>query len=274
MPEFPFVSGGVVRTVGAVAGASSVATTVTASASANTKGAVVELVAATEFNANWMLVQLTNASTGAVFFLIDIMIGAATEQVIVPNLFAATRTGVGGSDSYLIPIFVPKGSRLSARCQSNSISATIAVSLVLMSGTMLGGGQSPSFVSAYGADTAATLGTNVDPGGVANTDSSWVQLTASTDRAHHWLIVAGRFGDANITTGAAWRLSIGIGAATETVLIADLHVSAGTNEDLPYGAVAQLPCFVPAGSRLTARVRCTNITDSDRDTHLIVYGAG
>ena len=273
MPEFSSVSGGVVRSYGATAGTSSRATTLTAAGSINTKGSVVELVASTEFDANWLLVQTNEASGNPASYLLDILIGSSTEQVIIPDLYIAAGHNPNGAPPYLFPIFIPKGSRLSARCQSSTASATLDVSLTLISGTMIGNSQPPSWVSAYGA-VASSIGTNVDPGAVADTDSAWTQIVAATDRAHNWLVIAGRFGDIALGAATRWRLSIGIGAATEQALIPDLHFSADTIADSPFGGVVCLPVFIPAGSRLTARVRSSVTTDGDRDIWLKLYGAG
>jgi hypothetical protein len=271
MPEFPFVSGGVVRGAGATAGTSSAATTLTAAGSANTKGTAVQLIAATEFDASWILVQLSNVSSTA-SYLVDILIGAATEQVIIPNLYAISKPG-GNASPYLFPLFVPKGSRLSARCQASTASATIEINIVLVAGTMIAGGSAPSWVTEYGA-VALSIGTNIDPGAVADTDSAWVEITAATTMPHNWLAIAARFSDIILAASTKWRLNIGIGAATEQVLIPDLHFSAETGNDVPANSVAFLPVFIPAGSRLTAKVRSSVTTDGDRDIWLKLYGAG
>ncbi len=274
IPEFPsgYAGGTTVRSHGATAGASSLATTITAGGTANTKGSYVELIASTEFDANWILITFSHASATFPSHLTDIAIGAATEQVIIPDLFCVMRTN-GSYPSYLIPVFIPKGSRLTARCQSNSISATIRIAITLISGSALSGGSGPSMVSAYGA-VASSTGTLVDPGAVADTDSAWVEISASTDRDHHWLIIAGHFGDTVLAAVLAWRLSVGIGAATEQVLIPNLHLAAEIASDGPYSPVFCLPCFIPKGSRLTVRMRCSVTTAGDRAANIKLYGAG
>lgn len=271
MPEFPFVSGGVIRTVGSTSGASSVSTTLTAGGAANTKGSAVELIASTEFDANWVLITFTDLTSGVVNFLVDILIGAATEQVIIPDLYATARGNGGAFGPYLFPVFIPAGSRIAARCQCNEASWQFNVAVTLIAGTALSGGSGPSYVSAYGATTTSE-GTNIDPGAVANTDSSWVEIAASTDRTHHWLVIAARFGDWVLAAKVHWRLSIGIGAATETVLVPDIHVSSDTITDGMPASVYCLPVFIPKGSRLTAKVRSSVTTDADRDIWLKLYG--
>jgi hypothetical protein len=273
MPEFAFITGGFVHSYGAVSGASSLSTQLTADSSTpNTKGAVVELTGATTHDAAWVLVQLSGSSAGSgADYLVDLMIGDSPEQVIIPDMYVSARAGTADFGPYLFPIFIPAGSRLSARCQCSAAGASLRISVVLIAPTLLMGGSRPSVVASYGA-TANSLGTNIDPGATANTDSAWVEITSATVRDHHWLVIAGRFGDRSITAAASWRLSIGIGAAPEQVLIPDLHMSADVTSDATYCPVVCLPVFIPAGSRLTARVRSSVTTDGDRDVWLRLYG--
>ena len=125
-------------------------------------------------------------------------------------------------------------------------------------------------VSAYGS-TTASLGTNLDPGGVANTDTGWTELTAATDRDHYWLTLAGKYGDGAILS-TRWLVDIGIGAATEQEIISDLLVMADSGSDVTFNVVMSFPYFVPKGSRLTARARSSSIVDGDRDIYLKLYG--
>lgn len=268
-------SGGVVKTYGAVGGASSLATTITGNANNALKGTAVELTAATTYDAHWMLVAITDMSqTGGTYF-VDILAGAATEAVIVPDLFAAPRAPGAASGPYLFPVFVPKGTRIAARCQASGGASTARVAVTLVSGgPSLPGAPPPSgAVSAYGA-TASVIGTNVDPGGVADTDSAWTEIAAATNRDHHWIVISGRFGDGSLAATTHWRLSVGIGSATEADLIPALHFSADTASDFPFNPVVCLPCFVPKGSRLAVLVRSSVTTDADRDINVKLYGAG
>jgi hypothetical protein len=272
MPEFSggYSGGGVVRAHGATAGTSSVSTTLTSSASTNTKGTAVELIAATAFDANWIEIDFTNMTASA-NFLVDILIGAATEQVIIPDLIAVARATGGSFSAYLFPVFIPKGSRLAAQCQDHIGSGTLNISIRLISGISMSAGSGPSWVDAYGS-VASSIGTNVDPGATPDTDVI-VEITASTVRAHRWLVVASRFGDLSVAA-TNWRLSVGIGASTEAILIPDMHSSADLTTDVPCNWVRHFPVFIPKGSRLTAIMRCSTGTNGDRDANIKFYGAG
>jgi hypothetical protein len=270
VPEFSSIQAGLAKTYGSVP-ASTQGTTITSGGSANTKGSYVELTSATTNDANWVLIHFGNIST-LTNFLVDIAIGAATEQIIIPDLSVPGRNTGAGGGSFLFPIFVPAGSRLTARCQAVTVSATIEIVMTLFSGTLLSGSSQPSsIVSAYGA-VASSLGTNLD-GVTANTDSAWTELTAATDRDHSWLCVAARYGDTTLAAVTRWMVDIGIGSATEAEIISDLFVTADTTSDFPYTPVLWFPYYVPAGSRLTARVRSNVATDGDRDINIRLYGA-
>ncbi|MBA2707577.1 MAG: hypothetical protein H0U59_07220 [Gemmatimonadaceae bacterium] len=249
--------------------ATSGGTTLTAGA-ANVKGAWVQLTAATTRDASWIDVNL--AAVSAIGrFVVDIGIGAATEQIIMPDLFATAAEGNVNCCTYSFRLFIPAGSRLVARVASTAASATIQIIVKLYSGTTPLGGSGPSLVATYGTITSG-VGPLVDPGAVANTDSAWVEMTASTVRDHHSLVLAGRFGDSVLAGATRWLVDIGIGAATEQELISDILFSAGITADNPTEMLQHAPVFVAKGSRLTCRLRSNSVTAGDRAANLLLYG--
>ena len=258
MPEFAsgFGGGGVTRTYGSVA-ASSRATVITTSATANTKGSWVELTASTTFTSNWIKVDISGVDVPG---LLDIGIGAGgSEQVIIPNLQFNSRAQGGAYGPYLFPILIPAGTRIAARAQDQFGTQTMQVSIELISGTNLAGGVCPSMVSEYGA-TTDSQGTSINSGAVAHTDSSWVQITAATTRDHHWLVFAGVF--STTIAEVTLLIDIGIGAATEQEIVSDIFVSADVTAGLTAATVHHYPIFIPSGSRLTIRARSSATNDS------------
>lgn len=109
-------------------------TTITASGSANTKGSYTQLLASTAKRSTKMLVILGRVSSSNNGYLVDIATGGAGAEVVqVPNLpfeWGDAKTLVG----YLIDIVIPAGSRIAARCQSATGSATIDVEVILFEG--------------------------------------------------------------------------------------------------------------------------------------------
>jgi hypothetical protein len=99
-----------------------------------------------------------------------------------------------------------------------------------------------------------------------------VEMTSATVRDHSWWCVAGRFGDGTLGGVNRWYIDLGIGAATEAEIVGDLFYSADVTSDQAYNPVLCFPYYVPAASRITARVRSLVATDGDRDADIKIYG--
>jgi hypothetical protein len=234
------------------------------------------LIASTAIDANWILVNIVssgvNSNTNG---LLDVLIGAATEAVLISDLPVTSRGAAeGGGGPYLFPVFIPKGSRLAAMYQNNAGDTTADITVQLFSGNPQSPWAGCSYVDRYGV-TASSRGTNVDPGGVADTYVGNVEITASTTRDYRWLVLTMQNSDNNFAAAARWTIQLDIGAATEASLAGDFMLSAGTTGDrsMPFMHY-YLPIFVPRSSRLSVDAKCTSITDGDRDLYISIYGAG
>lgn len=127
-------AGGQCVTYGAVGGASK-GTTVDPGATANTKGAFVEMVAATPFKTNFLTFGMLPDATvlGAVSWLVDIAIGpSGSEQVVIPNVFMYGNQSIATSQMRVsLPFAIPAGSRVSMRAQCSSTATGRALLFVL-----------------------------------------------------------------------------------------------------------------------------------------------
>src|SRR5262245_20048290 len=99
-------------------------------------------------------------------------------------------------------------------------------------------------------------GTLVTSGAAASTKGSWAELIAATAFDSYFaVIMIGGIGATTVASRAC--LDIGIGAATEEVLIADLLAgncgSTGIAATIAGPKLWAFPLHIPAGSRLTAR---------------------
>jgi hypothetical protein len=276
MPTFPLLDVQRLESVGAVT-ASSHGTLCTAHASANTKAtSYTELIASTAFAAQSILITFENASASTIDFLFDIAVGASSsEQIIIANLQVSIPNGVSVAASFWFPIHIASGSRISARCQCTTGAATVRVSALLFGG----GFASPerhSIVDTYGAATADSGGTSVDPGGSSNTKGSYSQLTAATTRPHKGLLLAIGNQINGVRTGCAWLLDIAIGASlSEQVIIPNLSLNADTTKDMVFPqAFSFIPITIPAGTRLAARAQCSITDATDRLLDVVAYGVG
>lgn len=253
--------------------ASSRGTSLTAAASTNTKGAYTTIIAATAHAAKGFLVQLGSVSAG-IDYLVDIAIGGAgSEIVVVADLMAGSGTGsIARQGAYFIPIAIPAGTRISARCQATTLSSVIRAKVHLL-GDLPGGMDSFGKVVRYGIVAATSQGTTVDPGATANTKGAWAQLAAAVTypvKALFWdqsnLVQTTR-------TSGDWLLDLGIGGAgAELVVVPNMHIEASTTDDtMVHGPSPLLPVSIPAGTRLSARCMCSFNTVTVRNLAIAVY---
>ena len=105
---------------------STIATTVTASATPFTKGNYAQLVASSAHAYTGLVASIfVNAGTPYRFF-VDIAVGGAgSEQVIIPNI----QTSLNDNLTSFVPVRIPAGTRISARCQ-NSAAGNLRVAMI------------------------------------------------------------------------------------------------------------------------------------------------
>ena len=273
MPTWPLIDHGAMTSVGTASGAG---TTVTASATANTKGAYAQLTASTPQAAGAIIVSLVAGA--AADMLVDLAIGTAgSETVIVANL--TTSVGTGGSNNQgaplLLPISIPAGTRLAARCQATVGNSTCQVAVHLLRSTLIMA-SGLSRVVTLGADTTDSGGTTIDPGATLNTKGAWVQMTASLSIPIRALAIGIGNRANGVSTSANFLIDIGIGGAgSETVLISNIHLreDAGADVVAP-NRLPLIPVAIPAGARIAVRA-ASSITDAtDRLLDCILYGVG
>jgi hypothetical protein len=249
-------------------------TSVTASGTANTKGAYAVLSAATPFDAHMIVVMIDDIST-VIDYLLDIAVGAAgVEFVILPNLYVGGGTGsINYGAIYQFPVQIPKGVRLTARIQASTLSSVARVSCLLMQQSF-SPGQPLGRVDAYGANTATSGGVSVDPGGTANTKGAYSQIIAST--THDMAAMCLAVGNQKNGTRASqsWLTDIAIGAAgAEQVLISNYSMNCSTSPDIVTPQTSPLlPVSIPAGTRLAVRTQSDGIVSPARLFDAIIYG--
>jgi hypothetical protein len=246
--------------------AASLGTTLTASGSTNTKGSYAQLVASTPYDASGFWLLLSGASSLTAGYLVDLAIGAAaSEIVLVPNVpFNIQSAANSGTLAIFVPCAIPAGTRISARVQSSTGSTTVTAAVVLLDGSF----DEDSSLAApqnYGALTASSVGTSIDPGASANMKGSWVQIAASTtyDIGALQLICDTQ---KNVTTIAqTWLIDIGIGAGgSEKVIAPNISLSCNAGPMLTNPAPPLIRCQIPSGTRLAIRAQGTNGTSATR----------
>lgn len=235
---------------------SSIGSLVTASSTKHTKGSYTQLISATTYDWHGFFLLTSGVATSAARtdMLMDIAIGAAaSEQVILPDFmigFSALLTG--GSKCWFIPLFIPRGTRIAARCQALIASDTTRVAVWGMTGNSGHPGPLFSNCDAYGVDSATSSGVSHTPGstGAESTDAN-VGSTTSRPYGAVMLGVAGQ----NVTQTAIayhWELTIG------TITRAE-WVTNNTTAEVIYGPYPQCPIGVsiPTGTQLQVQAEAS-----------------
>lgn len=255
---------------------SSSAINVLSHASANTKSSTyTEIVASTDFDCDGFFIVVT-ATTANVDMLFDIATGASSsETVVVANIPATGASGssLNGSMIY-VPLCVKAGTRISARSQGSTGSSTVTFSVILVRS---GGSLYRPFArsTTYGANTADSGGTQVDPGADDHAKGSYSEITAAATNPLKAMIVC--IGDrANAVIGATQLHMIDIatgGAGSESVLISDLCIRATATEDTMVPQwFGPFPVDIPAGARIAARCQSSSTDATDRLLDVTVIG--
>lgn len=225
--------------------------TVTAGGTAHTKGSWTELVASTPEDAYGLYVMLSDVAVAdtSTAMLVDVGVGAAgSETVLIPDLNAgAAVSRVAFGKRAFFPIYVRKGSRISARAQAQIASDTVTVDLFLY-GDPPSGGFVGSKVTAYGVDAANSRGT------VIAGANSWTQVTASTSEPHVlWYVMMGLAGGVGQSNDVLTN-EIGFGASGSEVAFAKVLSLNSLGEDVR-GFEPPIPVYrsLAAGTRIAVR---------------------
>lgn len=271
MPDFPMIGASRFETGAHATEAGGVV--LTAGGSAHTKAAsYTTIIASSSFDARLMVVQLGWWGGGAVDFLVDIAVGAASSEVIIANnLHFSSGTG-DYCTQFEFPIFVPAGTRISARCQATTASRTLRCAVTLGTHGFLP--SSPlSVITTYGANTADSGGVQVDPGGTIETKGAYSEITSSLTFDISYFVLAVGIQNNTVRTSARFLMDIAVGAAgSEVILLPDqFYVCASTGDCLLPASICW-PCSIPAGTRVAARAACSINDAADRLFDVVLYG--
>lgn len=237
---------------------SAMGTNFTTGAAASTKGAIAEMFASTAFDAFMLSLYIPKMGISGVASetAVDILIGAATEEVLIANLLCGYSLG----RMFQFPLYIPSGSRLSLRGASARTSTTFNSYCHLH-----GGHGSPPFrvgskITTYGIGTVPN-GTTITPG-ASDAAGAWVQITASTSEDHFALLPGFQVAADTTINQLRYLVDVGIGAAaTETVMAS--YVFTTTAEEYMLGPSNPFPFYrdIPSGSRLTMRASNSGAND-------------
>ena len=251
--------------------ASTNATTITAAASANTKGSYTDIGAVTSFDYEALSIFFGNSSTTHdVVFDVAINVGGNRFIIAEDLRFCDLKDG-HWSQYHTLPIHVPSGSQLSVRLASSVASATVDFLLVGHSCGLFGAPGYSRMIALY--SPSSSRGVNCDPGGSANTKTR-TQIIASTAQRVVALTVSIGGGGDSARGADRWLFDVEQGGAgAEQVIIPNMYAGAGTLIDVHAQQVfGPFPCDIAAGSRLSVNIQCHITTAGDRVVDIALHG--
>lgn len=238
-------------------------TSCTTGGTSSTKGTPAEIFASTSFDAYAIEIMAFNYALAATAAegMMDILIGSATEEIMIPNLMMGNAGGpnVAGvpsnvGKSWMFPIYIPSGSRIAVQAAGARVNTAFSVGIRLWGGHAIPIWRVGSKVLTYGVGTVPN-GVTVAQG-ASGAEGSWVEITSSTSENHFAILPSYQIAAQTTITQRAYTLDISIGASTAEELIGDSYwFACGTGEQMG-GSWPHIPTFIdiPSGTRLAARV--------------------
>lgn len=231
----------------------------TDSVSAATKGTPQELIASLGFDCYLMHVATHSYGANATQsrLCLDILVGSSgNEDVLIPDLLGGFSQILRNSPkNWWFPIYVPAGTRISARVAGDRLTTAAYVAVWCYGGHGTPGWRVGSKVTTYGIGTVPG-GTTVTPSSTG--EGTWTEITSSTSADHFYLTSSVQFSDASQQAGF-YSVDIGRGASTaEDPINGNGTYQEGPNSNEvmsewnPWGNMKF--CDVPSGSRLVLRM--------------------
>jgi hypothetical protein len=239
--------------------------TVTAAATAHTKGAWSEVIASTSNDSSVLYVAVVgfNTNNTNVATLLDIGTGASgSETAILSNVAVGGAPGADftatGSLSFQVPFKIPAGTRLAARVQSLVASKAGAVRLAVSnSGDYATAPTSVDVIGTNSADSTAVALTG---------NTTYAQVIASTSQQYRAISVVPSMATASAGS-ANLIMTVAVGASGSETDFATVPFRRVSTENIATTA-PHLSLFarnIPAGSRLAVKgdtgngIQCTLI---------------
>lgn len=256
-------------------GALTVGTSVTTGATSAVKTSpMTELIASTEFDAYAILITATGYGSPATLSrgCLDIGIGAATEEVLIPNLLMGQCGSIasadpGGWKSWWFPLYIPAGTRIAAANAGIRTATAMRVGVEIYGGSGYPPWRVGTRVVTYGIGTVPA-GTTTTPGASA-AEGSWTEVTASTTESCFCIVPSAQAGSADTTlTASGVYMDIGVGAATEEIIAGGgrehSFIFGLTGAEIIAGPINPFPLFadIPSGQRLTTRLSRSSAADT------------
>ncbi|MBA3576192.1 MAG: hypothetical protein H0W39_01050 [Sphingomonas sp.] len=260
-------------TNGGIVGTVSPGTAITANATTLLDGAVTEFIsAAANDQDSWgihimITADVSPSAVAAVQTCLDILIGGATDDVLIPALICGG-TSTYSSINYFFPLHIPQGKRIAGILASAKVSMAYRVQITLY------GGSPPPWrvgqkVTALGTQANNARGQAVVPtesGGAA----SVTQMVASSVSDYFAFMPGFQTSTDATMSFVSYNIGIGIGASVEDRIGTWTATTTGSEEH--HGPFPAFPIFqdVPAGSRISLLASNSGLNNATYDA--LIYG--
>lgn len=246
-------------------------TAVTASGTPNVKGSWVELISSANFDVCGISLAIfaDSASAAVNANLYDIGVGAAgSEQPIVSNLLNTGSTNLtAGGLSYFLPLEIKKGTRISARHQSNVASKGARITTFLHGGFSAPPWKTFAGAEGIGVDTADSGGTTHTPGN-SGAESAWANIGTTLAKHYGAMLPIVSTGSDTTMTSLAGHLEVGINSTT----LAEYLFGTNNTEFISY-LLPSVPFYgnFPIGTQMQIRAEMSGTADTDLEFALLGF---
>lgn len=235
--------------------------------SVNTYGTVTELISAANNKGGYalevMVVNTLNPSALVTEMCLDILIGGATDSVLVASLLTGG-SYYGNPRTWRFPIHIPPGVRIAAQISAGAAQT----SEPRVVAHIINGMEPPPFPTVTKIDTLGTKanssrGVALTAPGASGAARTITEIVASTSRPYKWLLPMVQVEtDSTITNATMLNVGLGIGASTEEILGTWwFSKNASEIQGGPFPSEGVWGHF-PSGSRLTLHVSNGNANDT------------
>lgn len=231
----------------------------------------VEIFSATEHDTYWLEIIIHDTAAGATDTdtLLNIYRGANGSEVLFIDSLLAGWSGLmttgDGFKTYGFPLYIPKGTRITAKSRSVQTSKNVYVMMALH-----GGGHPMGWfgmgVETLGENTAASSGTAVDPGDAS--EGSFTDI-GTTGRQYGFIMPQVGGNSDTIIANAMITFDIGSGGAVIQGL-ENFLFSADGGDEVVSNCNSGRYCTIPAGTALQIRGQSGTSTAENKD--LCIYG--
>ena len=246
------------------------ADTITSGAGVDTLGAWNEIFTATAVGFDIHLLEIwiagNNTSAADSSTLMDIGIGGAgSEVVLIPQISAGwSAAATVGPRSFVTPVFIPMGTRISMRSQA--ITASRATQVAVFAYGYFGRSGSrldiPRKFQAIGTTTTGSRGTSHTPGNTG-AYSAWANIGSVAAFEGHFLhLMSHGQGTKTDTTMLNVAYHVQIGFSSGTIIYGEWWVGTSTNETLIVAPTTPIPCGIGVGTQLQIRAKCSGTAEA------------